>query len=295
LVDVPDDLRRSLPVWAGPRGQAWLDALPGVVAALAEEWSLAVGAPYVPSGLTGLAVRVTCADGTPAVLKVRYDEEGDVPHEAAALRAFGGRGAVALLAEDPARAALLLERCEPGTPLLGEPSDDVCAAVICGLLPELWCAAPAGVAFTTTRTAALRWRATVSGADSVDAALRDEVVALLADLAAEPVPDVVLHGDLHAANVLRATRRPWLAIDPKGLVGDPARDVAPLLRDRAAPDLVPRRLAVAVEALGLDPARCRAWALAQAVEGAVWSYACGDVAAGDMFARDAAILAALPA
>ncbi|MGW3341908.1 aminoglycoside phosphotransferase family protein [Nonomuraea rubra] len=42
-------------------------------------------------------------------------------------------------------------------------------------------------------------------------------------------PDLLLHGDLHPRNVLRADREPWLAVDPKGYVGDPAYDDGALL------------------------------------------------------------------
>ena len=43
---------------------------------------------------------------------------------------------------------------------------------------------------------------------------------------------VVLHQDLHGGNVLRAQREPWLAIDPKPLVGEREFDTASFLRDR---------------------------------------------------------------
>ena len=47
---------------------------------------------------------------------------------------------------------------------------------------------------------------------------------------------VALHGDMHHFNVLRAGREPWLAIDPKGLAGDPCFDVCQFLRN---PEPVP--------------------------------------------------------
>ncbi|MFC6593709.1 aminoglycoside phosphotransferase family protein [Kitasatospora paranensis] len=52
-------------------------------------------------------------------------------------------------------------------------------------------------------------------------------------------PDTLVHGDLHFADVLRAEREPWPAIDPKGLVGDPAYDGLALLRSH--PDFRARR------------------------------------------------------
>ena len=35
-----------------------------------------------------------------------------------------------------------------------------------------------------------------------------------------------LHGDLHHGNILSSDGRGWLAIDPKGLLGEPAYDLA---------------------------------------------------------------------
>jgi streptomycin 6-kinase len=46
-------------------------------------------------------------------------------------------------------------------------------------------------------------------------------------------PDTLIHGDLHARNILRAGREPWLAVDPKGYAGDPAYDGGTLLKSRA--------------------------------------------------------------
>lgn len=41
---------------------------------------------------------------------------------------------------------------------------------------------------------------------------------------------VLLHQDLHADNVLRAGREPWLVIDPKPLTGEREFGVAPIVR-----------------------------------------------------------------
>ncbi len=288
---VPEDLRRTISGWAGDAGRAWLDALPRLVAEVAGMWSLTLGEPYVPSGYTALALRATRADGTPCVLKVGVPDEWSKP-EAAALRHFGGGAAVTFLAADADRFALLLERCDPGTPLTAEP-DDVATTVIAGLLRELWAPPPEAHLFRVLSRDCEGWAATVRGSDVVDARLRDETLDLLGWLAAAVPDPVVLHGDLHAANVLRARRRPWLVIDPKGAVGDRAFDTAAAIRDRAAPDLVPRRFAILTETLGLDPARVRGWALVQAVEGAAWSAQAGDVAAVAPYVEAATIIAGL--
>ncbi|WP_207908816.1 aminoglycoside phosphotransferase family protein [Pseudonocardia endophytica] len=94
--------------------------------------------------------------------------------------------------------------------------------------------------------------------------------------------DVVLHGDLHHPNALTATRRPWLAIDPHGLVGDPGYDTGQLLynpldaADRLV-GLAPSRIEQVSDELGLPLDRVRAWGCAVCVLSEVWSAGDGPI------------------
>ncbi|MEU4550357.1 aminoglycoside phosphotransferase family protein [Nonomuraea dietziae] len=89
-------------------------------------------------------------------------------------------------------------------------------------------------------------------------------------------PDILIHGDLHARNILRADREPWLAIDPKGYVGDLAYDGGTLLKSRALTLLeadsprkaLHRALDVFAEAAEVDRERARRWAQFHAVQAA---------------------------
>src|SRR5258708_3378330 len=103
------------------------------VRAVVERWSLTLGEPY-EQGAAGYTTRVTLSDGTPAVLKLSTPHR-ESEHEGDALRAWDGDGAIRLLAHEGD--ALLLERCEPWTPLwrLGP---DAALDVLIGLLPRLW-------------------------------------------------------------------------------------------------------------------------------------------------------------
>src|SRR5438477_10384068 len=103
------------------------------------QWQLEIGEAYAP-GAAGHAVRATLPDGTPAVLKISTPHR-EAEQEADALERWDGDGAVRLLARDDERNALLLERCEPGTPL-SEAGRDASLDVLIGLLPRLW--KPAG-------------------------------------------------------------------------------------------------------------------------------------------------------
>ncbi|POX41439.1 hydroxyurea phosphotransferase [Streptomyces sp. Ru73] len=97
-------------------GRAWLARLPRLVREAAARWELRLSAPF-DGGSCSWAAPVRLPDGGPAVLKVTWPHR-EAAGEAAALRAWDGHGAVRLLAHDPERHALLLERCVPGTTLL---------------------------------------------------------------------------------------------------------------------------------------------------------------------------------
>jgi streptomycin 6-kinase len=214
------------------------------------------------------------------VLKVNFpDPESE--HEAAVLAWWRGAGAVTLLARDDERRALLLERCDPGDQLwrvTDEAESDVVAAAV---LRRLWRPVPDDHVFRPLAGEARRWGAELPRrwerhARPVERVLLDRAVGWIGELVAstdDGGDPVVLHQDLHGGNVLRAGRGPWLAIDPKPLVGERAFDVASLLRDRRperAVDPAPvRRMRRRLDRLGaeldLDRERMRRWAVVHAL------------------------------
>jgi len=219
------------------------------------------------------------ADGSAAVLKVTFPD-AESEHEAAALAHWDGAGAVRLLAADPERRALLLERCVPGAALWHVADESVANAAAAGVMRRLRRPPPERHGFRLLEGEARRWAAELPArferhGRPFDRALLDRAVGWIGELVATPEgpAPVVLHQDLHGGNVLRAEREPWLAIDPKPLVGDRAFDVASLLRDRR-PELASephpvrrmrRRLDQLSEALDLDRERMRRWAVVHAL------------------------------
>jgi streptomycin 6-kinase len=154
------------------------------------------------------------------VLKVgwTHDEARD---EAAGLRAWGGRGGVRVLDSlvDGPTTALLLERASPGTPLSAVPGPDQ-DVVLAGLLRRLWIEPPAG--FRPLQQMCDAWAASADPPPDLDPGLRRAGLSLFRTLPRDDTPQVLLATDLHAENVLTARREPWLMIDPKPYVGDPA-------------------------------------------------------------------------
>jgi len=249
--------------------------------ALGARWRLDLGDafPSTPGSEQNLVVAARRADGQPCVLKISPDL-GETRAEIAALTLWDGRGAVRLLASDLDLGALLLERVEPGTMLaeLAARDDDAATRVAAAVLRELW--RPAGEreglrsleswcgAFDRNRSV-LR-----AGVDGFPRALFERADALRAHLLASTGASVALHGDLHHFNVLRSDRAGWLAIDPKGLVGDRCFDVCQFLRNPKPEPLEVnrRRLDIFCAELDLDPKRTREWCLVHATLDACWSF-----------------------
>lgn len=65
-----------------------------------------------------------------------------------------------------------------------------------------------------------------------DAELAAEAITLGLKLAESQPKKVLLHGDFYPGNVLASQREPWLVIDPKPLIGDPAYDLAQWIHNR---------------------------------------------------------------
>jgi streptomycin 6-kinase len=226
----------------GESGTSWLAALPSVIADLERDWSISVEAE-LPGGSGSYVVRVRCADGAAAVLKVTVTTEG-LADQLATLRRADGRGYARLLREDLGRQAMLLEALGP-------------SLYESGLAPERQLVILAD-------TLALAWqdpagRRPVAGEDKASG-----LYALISDLwpqlgrpcspavveqaltfadGLRQVPDselVVVHGDPHAGNLLRVLEdRPggetgYCFVDPDGFVADRAYDLGVAIRDWTA-------------------------------------------------------------
>jgi len=240
---------------AYPHGPAWLERLPDLAAACIEQWSLVPEEPID----TGHSLVIPAGD---AILKLNPTGDPEPEHEAEALGRWDGRGAVRLLARDDDRRALLIERCRPGTQVWAL-ADDEATEIAAGILERLW--VPADLPFRRLREQAARW-ADELPARGFDPRLVDRAVSFLREAGPTQRESVLLHQDLHGGNVL-LSRRGWLAIDAKPLVGEREFDVASLIRDRRPTTKAQMewRLSYLVDRLGLDRERTRGWAIAHAL------------------------------
>jgi streptomycin 6-kinase len=252
--------------------RVWLERVPVLVRECVEQWELRLGEPYV-AGAAGYAVRAELPDGTPAVLKLIYPHR-EAEHEAAALDLCEGEGTVRLLAHDPERSAMLVERCEPGTPV-SQVGGEAALGVIVELLPRLW--KDASEPFRPLAEEAAWWVEHLSSqwertGRPFERELLDAGIDALRELPGSQGEQVLLHQDLHGENVLAAQREPWLVIDPKPLVGEREFAVAPIVRSFELGDTrrdVLRRLDRLTSELSLDRERARWWTIGQTL---AWSF-----------------------
>lgn len=267
-------LPRNLVTAARREGRAgWLDTLPAKVVELEQRWSISVGPPFQPGGLTAWVAPAQDGDGRDLVVKLAW-RHPETDHEPDALRLWSGHGAVHLytVEESDDTVALLLERCRTGSTLATRPEPEQ-DQVIAELLPRLWQRPPAGHRFRPLRVMCEQWAQefeakTQSGRSVLDAGLARAGIALFRSLPDSADEARVLCTDLHAGNVLAAQREPWLVIDPNPYVGDPTYDVLQHMlncpgRLRADPGGLARRMA---ELTGLDPQRLELWLFARCVQ-----------------------------
>jgi streptomycin 6-kinase len=250
-----------------PERKAWLDQLPDVLRSLEHSWALTPDTPLDGEDPScSYVTAVLCANGTPAVLKIAMPHmEG--AHEIDGLRFWDGDPTVRLLRADDDLQAMLLERCKPGTTLraLHERDQDV---IISGMLRRLWRSPLKPHPFRSLSTLTEYWTKETLGQIEQwpDVGLVREGLQLFEELPRNATREVLLATDLHAGNVVRAEREPWLVIDPKPFVGDPAYDMTQHLfncrgRLRSDPD---RTIQSFADLAGIENERVRLWIFARA-------------------------------
>jgi streptomycin 6-kinase len=275
---LPDAFRRNV-LRAFPAGAAWLDSLPSLIADCERRWQLTIARTPFALSYNYVAPALT-AQNQDVVVKIGVPNP-ELSSEIRALRLYGGGAAVQLLDADEHRGLLLLERLSPGSMLAGVEDDARATAIAARTMRDLWRPLPVDPRFP----AASEWASGLrrlrqhfgGGSGPFDARLIQTAEALFGELLASSASPVLVHGDLQHFNIVSATRRPWVAIDPKGLAAEPAYEVGALLRNPSPdryldPGLQRRRIDLLADELGFDRRRIAGWGVAQAVLSAWWSY-----------------------
>lgn len=245
-----------------------------------DRWGLTPdGEPFTSLGGRLLPVR---RDGVAAMLKV-----SQTPEEIAGgtlMAWWGGQGAAPVLGHEGE--ALLMVRAQ-GPSSLAEMArsgqDDEASRIICAALDGLH--APRAGKLPSTLRPLPDWFGQLASAAQRHGGVFAKSHEISRQLLADPREVCVLHGDAHHGNFLDFGELGWLAIDPKGLIGDRGYDYAnllcnPDLATAVTPGRIARQVRVVAAAARLEPLRTLQWLLAYAGLSASWTLSDGNNPAG---------------
>lgn len=259
----------------GPQGVEWLKKLPKIVGALARKWNL-VNISVFPN-LTFNYVAL-CLKGTrPVVLKISFCTK-ELQQEVSALRAFDGHGCVRLIDHDLVSGGLLLEPVEPGSSLKNffPDRDQHAIKIACRVIKELQTASDYECSdFSNIAD----WLKSFDKECNIPQQYLLRARELGNDLLATTAKQILLHGDLHHENILLSGHDRWVAIDPKGVIGDPVYEVGAairnpipdLLRNPQAKSIIQNRMQICADTLGFEYKRIFEWVYVQGVLSACWA------------------------
>lgn len=265
---IPFGLRKNMLDMHGEAGEAWLNNLPYLLKHYEKEWQCELGDCFGDASFNYVAP-ARLLDGSIAVLKCGI-HSATFDHEVAALQHFNAQGAVKLIQVDKVKSIMLLEHIEPGTLLENYPDEEQATVFAVEVIKKLHHPVKGQSNFPSLRD----WFKGLYGDTSpVPKAILTRAQAISAELLNSMGDQVLLHGDLHYANILLSHKRGWLAIDPKGVVGEREYEISlPRLNDKINKKILIRHLERFIEVSGFDKQRVMDWMFAKAVLAACWSY-----------------------
>lgn len=285
-VQIPPYFRIRITETFGIQGEQWISQLPLQIATYLEKWKLK------PDGAFGnlsfnFVLPVIQEDGQPAVLKFGVHPIGRA-REIEALRFYDGNGAVRVLDASVNEGVVLLARAVPGQELKElwlTGREDEANEIACNVIRAL---ISSSAPFNKKKFKSIsEWG---KGFDAILNAAPDEVKPhsnllnqareQFGTLVSTQVSEVILHADLHHSNILSSGNNSWCAIDPKGMLGDPAFEVGAFIRNpmpellekKDLSKLLTNRIHKLSANLEMDHVRVWGWSFAQAALAAVWAY-----------------------
>lgn len=255
----------------GKQGQEWLQSLPIVIERFAKNYQIISLKPvpnmsfnYVATGLH---------QEKKIVLKFGINNN-DLSKEAACLKAFNGYGVPKVIASE--KYLLIMEQATPGTPLKTYfPSQEEQSVIAASELMKNLHKAPLPKTHGFYHIKDLLQ--SLEASTSIPVKIINKARLLRDKLLAIPIDEVLLHGDLHHDNILK-NNNSWLAIDPKGFIGDPAFDcsafisnpIPELLQQKDPKSLILNRIEQFSEILNIPKQRIYDWHYVKTVLCWVW-------------------------
>lgn len=272
-------VKRILALRGTTEGQQWLNSIPTTIQQYEKKWNLKAQSPFhLTYNYVAPAIR---SSGEHVVLKIGFPKDKEFATEANALEIFQADAAIKLLEFDADNAVMLLEKAEPGTAVHTLPNDSKQLSIVASVIKKLHKPIQSTTRFPTLSNWAQAFtrykKAFPKHISPIPSALFDTAEQIFTEYLQDATEFVLLHGDLHNDNIL-LSQRGWVAIDPKGVVGQPEYEAGTFLRnpyhDLAGHTNIKafetRRIIQLSEKLGFDKKRVKNWAFAQTILSMIW-------------------------
>ena len=270
-------LKNNISLVHGDVGKQWWQDLPQLLEHLARTQGLTLLAPFEHLSFN-YVLPVLGSKGVEWVLKV------SVPHDAFsreihALRHFNGRGSARLIAANPEEGWMLIERLLPGTRLVDVLDEQQAIPIAVSVMQRLWTPVTEPQLFISLE----EWLRSLEQLDTqaslqqlISKKLRDFVISRAKELISSQGEPVLLHGDLHHYNILQHQSE-WLAIDPKGIMGEREFEIGAFLRnpfcvveDPLETKALARNLDWVIDLTAFNRERVLSWCIIQAILCVCW-------------------------
>lgn len=273
---IPDQLQKNIINLYGDQGKEWLLNLPMLLLHCESQLNIKLE-PCYPDLSFHYVAPALLANGKKAVLKCGLPIDRGQEKEVMALSHFNGHGCVKLLNMDKASGVMLLEKADPGEILETLADEQQACNIAVNLLQQLHKHVNETNHFDTLQN----WFSGLvdfhqqfqDKTTFFSVSLIDKAQKISHELLSTMSKQVLLHGDLHYANILSSHEYGWIAIDPKGVIGEPEFEIPlPRLSNEINKKTIQRHLDRFIEISKFDRQRIIDWSFVKAVLAAWWSF-----------------------
>lgn len=267
-----NELKKNIIKIYGDKGKQWLDSLPEITAKIANEHNLSGLTPV--NNMTFNYVASGYQNDKPIILKIGMNSKA-LTKEASCLKAFAKHAVAEVIAHD--NYMIIMQRAVPGSTLKDYfPDNDIDATkILCAKLKELH---KASIPKNHNFYHLSELFKTLDQKLDIPYEILAKARHLRDELLKSTTKEVLLHGDLHHDNILN-NGDSWLAIDPKGFIGDPAFEpaaylcnpISELLQENQPREIIENRINICSAELGIDAQRITDWLYAKSVLCWAWS------------------------
>jgi streptomycin 6-kinase len=261
----------------GKQGEKWLAHLPMMIDSLADHWKLNHLVPVDNMTFHYVAKAIT-NNNQAVVLKISCDEK-TIADERQALMYFNGDGCIQLIDYHPDYHALLLQQATPGTSLTVLYPTQVDYVMDCYVdtMKKLHSKCLPKQHYYRHISDWLKAIDNLIPNQPCPAHLLAKAIHLKNKLLTSMTTQIFIHGDLHHDNILKNGNE-WLAIDPKGIIGEPAFEIAAfdfmyvneLANNTDIKNIFETRINLLAEKVNLDAQRIKDWVFVRLILMAAW-------------------------